>query len=132
MIRCHDPKVLNSFRDLLPQIVEGFDPEKILSNPSTIFLTEGEDAALFEADGNIYSGHYLFRKARGRSAIELGKRFLSQMFNDYGAEVIKGVTPSSAKAAKWMNRQLSFTSYGTLNHQLGEFELFILHKKDFK
>lgn len=125
-----DHNLLESLRWMVPENSVGFSVD-LLSEEDTFFVTEDNDAALFEGDGSgCYTGHY-FLSSRGKEAKDRAKAFLQFMF-DRDAVVIKGLVPVEHKAARWMSRQLGFASYGTLQHPIGEFELFILHKKDFK
>ena len=87
---------------------------------------------MFEGEGNdIYTGHY-FMKDRGRKAIDACKAMLSEIFDAYGAKVIRGFTPSENKAALWMNRQLGFKSYGPIETFAGPCEQVILTRKDYE
>lgn len=109
----------------------GFDPERLVNEPN-IFLTEDGEGALFEYDRpHVYTGHYFFRQSRGKTALRLGQRILSEMFNVYGAEVIQGLTPVYLKQAKLMNKLLGFKDYGIVDTVAGPMGLYILTKKDF-
>ena len=80
---------------------------------------------------HIYSGHYYF-KSRGRQAITAGKGFLDELFNTcYNIDVVMGMVPIGHKAARWMSRQLGFTSHGVEELRDKHYELFILTKKEF-
>lgn len=133
MIRVRDEQFLQSVADEVLQFpIYGFDAKALVSD--AIVLSENYDIAVFEPRGvDIYSGHYLFKNSRGKAAITLSRRFLDEMFHKYEAKLIYGFTPVGHKAAKWMNRQLGFTSNGVIVHsEAGELELFVLHRKDFK
>lgn len=109
-----------------------FDCVGWIAHPLNIALTNTDgDIALFEVERPGYmSGHYHFN-SRGRSAITAGKSFLDEVFNPcYNVEVIRGLTPLENLGARWMSRQLGFTSYGAVKTDLGPHEIFILHRKD--
>lgn len=112
------------------------DPIDWLSNPDNIVLeNEHGDLALFEyafpGKKQIYSGHYFF-KSRGRQAIKAGKDFLDELFNScYNISILMGIVPVDHLAAKWITRQIGFTSYGIEEIREKEYELFILTKKEF-
>lgn len=109
------------------------DPIDWLSNSDNIILeNEHGDLALFERGiKHIYSGHYYF-KSRGRKAITAGKNFLDELLNScYNIEVLTGLVPIDHLGARWMSRQLGFTSHGVVHLHDKHYELFILTKKEF-
>lgn len=111
------------------------DPIEWLSDPANIALeNEFGDLALFEygvPTRKIYSGHYYF-KSRGRAAIKAAREFLDEIFNTcYNINVLMGMTPLEYPAARWLTRQVGFTSYGIEEARGKQYELFILTKKEF-
>lgn len=111
------------------------DPIDWLSNPINIcFENDLGDIALFELafqNKPFYSGHYYF-KSRGREAINSAKGFLDELFNTcYNIDTLMGFVPLRRKAARWITRQIGFTSYGTEEIHDEEYEMFILTKKEF-
>jgi hypothetical protein len=110
-----------------------FDPETWISNPDNVCLINAsKDICLFtyEKQG-VYSGHYFF-KSRGRNAINTAKCMLKEIFlGGYTVEVLLGLTPTDKLGAKWLSRQLGFTSYGELEINSSIYELFILTKKEY-
>lgn len=110
------------------------DPAEWLANPDNIALVnENGDLALFEKGvKNTYSGHYFF-KSRGRQAIEAGRVFLDELFNTcYNISILMGLCPLDNLGARWMSRQLGFTSYGAIEYSTDKsYEMFILTKKEF-
>lgn len=111
------------------------DPKEWLANPTNIALeNEYGDIALFEyglPNKQIYSGHYYF-KSRGRQAIQSARDFLDELFNScYNISIVLGLIPIQNRAARWITRQLGFTSYGLETLHDKEYELFILTKKEF-
>lgn len=110
--------------------------EDWLADPTNIALVnEHGDLALFEyafRDKPIYSGHYYF-KSRGQHAIQAARDFLDELFNScYNISIVMGLVPLNHKAARWLTRQVGFTSYGTEEIHEKEYELFILTKKEFQ
>jgi len=111
------------------------DAAEWLANPANIVLENDRgDLALFEygfPTQKIYSGHYFF-KSRGREAITAGRDFLDELFNScYNISILMGLVPKDHRAARWITRQLGFTSYGKEEIAGKEYELFILTKKEF-
>lgn len=104
--------------------------------------TADKNNVAFEQDGNfgvfeyeypgVYTGHYFFGSARGKTAIELSKAMLALIFDEYGAMCIRGMTPTHHKAALWMNRQLGFKDYGEVDTPAGPHRVVILTKADFE
>lgn len=105
-----------------------------MSNPDHIVLENRVgDIAIFEPDRNrIYSGHYFF-KSRGRQAINSGRELLDELFNScYNISIITGFVPLEHLGARWMSRQLGFTSHGVVQYLDDKhYELFILTKEEF-
>lgn len=111
------------------------DPIEWLSQPENIVLENDKgDLALFEYSfpiKKVYSGHYYFQ-SRGRSAIEAGRGFLDELFNScYNINIVMGLSPLEHKGARWISKQLGFTSYGTEEYNDKQYELFIITKKEF-
>lgn len=103
---------------------------------------EGDNIALIDDDGNIglfeknypgvFTAHYLFLPScRGRKAINLSIQMLREIFTNHGAKTIRGVTPLSNMAARWITRQLGFTSHGVCTFLQGPCELFTLTIDEF-
>lgn len=112
------------------------DPIEWLADPVNIALENDlGDIALFEyglPHHKVYSGHYIF-KSRGRKAIEAARLFLDEIFNScYNINIVMGLTPVEYKAARWLTRQIGFTSYGIEELHNKDYELFILTKKEFE
>jgi hypothetical protein len=110
------------------------DPIEWLSNPDNIVLMNDHgDLALFEKGiKDVYSGHYFF-KSRGRQAINTGRDFLDELFNTcYNIDILMGLSPLDNLGARWMSRQLGFTSYGAVTYKDNKsYEMFIITKKEF-
>lgn len=111
------------------------DPIDWVSQPENIVLENDKgDLALFEYSfpiKKVYSGHYYF-KSRGRSAIQVARGFLDELFNScYNIHVLMGFVPNDRKDARWLTKQVGFTSYGVDEINDKQYELFIITKKEF-
>lgn len=128
-------KVRAAVSQYADQIV-GFDPKDWLSNPKNIALiNDNDDIALFENQvslTNTVCGHYFFF-SRGKHAIKAAKEFLHELFsNDYPVETITGLTPEDHKGALWMNKQLGFKDYGSVDTAIGPCRFVMLTKEQWK
>lgn len=102
------------------------------ANPRNLMFVEGENVGLatYEYPG-VYTVHWYF-KARGREAINLAKEMVANLFENYGAESIRGVVRTNLKASRWAARQVGMKSYGIVTYADGEEnELFCATKKEF-
>ena len=109
------------------------DMDEWAANTNNVALESGDDFGVFEYEyPGVYTGHYFFGSARGKTAIALSKHMLAIVFDEYGAKTIRGMTPSHHKAALWMNRQLGFKDYGEVDTPAGPHRLVCLTKADFE
>jgi hypothetical protein len=113
------------------QHIVNADMEEWSNDPLNIYYMDNEDIALFNFEKTgLYSGHYFF-SSRGKQAREKAKKIIKDFFLRSGATSIRGLTPVENKAARWMNRQLGFQSFGLVETEDKEWcELFILTRKD--
>lgn len=133
MNRSYDPEVFREAYHLCPTADEEIDYAAWINNKNNIMLTSGKDVgcATYDYPG-VYSVHWFFREAKGRAAITLARNLLREMFTTYGAETIRGVTPMSIKAARWLAKQVGLTSYGILDyHDAEPHELMCITKEEF-
>jgi hypothetical protein len=94
-----------------------------LSDPRNIALRIGPDLSMFDHLGpNIYMGHSWFA-TRGRAALAHGRAMLDAMFHDYGAELIRGETPTTKPAALMFAKLLGFTVTGEAIRPIGKVTL---------
>lgn len=109
-----------------------FPYQKWVDNTKNVMLVDGDDVGLatFEYKG-VYTVHW-FYVSRGRAAIKMAREMLNLMFQDYGAEAIRGLTPTKIKSARWLARQVGCTSYGFETFPSGENEIFIMTKQEFE
>lgn len=120
---------------LLEKGTIGFDAKELVLNTDNILLTDGdENYALFEyAGAGSYYGHYFFSKARGRKALDLGKKMIKTMFNqELNTAIILGATPIENRKALWMSRQLGFSYIQEVNTKAGPMSICMLTKKEFE
>jgi len=93
----------------------------------------GNVGILHKADDGplgLYEAHIFF-KSRGREAIQRAVQMMSFGFDNTDCLVMRGYTPVDNRAARWMNRQLGYTSYGILSQLNPPCELFIVTKQEF-
>ncbi len=130
--RSFDPELLKKAFSRCPAYVtEGFDVQAWLNNPRNVMLTDEEDVGLatFEYPG-VYTVHWFYER-RGRKAIDLAREMIGVMFNEYGANAIRGLTAMELKAARWLAKQVGCKSYGVLKFSDGPHELLLMTKQDF-
>lgn len=110
---------------------DDFDAIEWISNHENIALVnDNNDMAVFEHETpKVVTGHYYFR-SRGRQAVNAGKEFLNELFVVSDTQLIRGLSPLTNLGARWMNRQLGFTSHGVVHTTTGPHELVMLHRKD--
>lgn len=126
--RTCDNEVVEAALAIRPDIE--LDVNSWLADPDNIAFVQEEDGSVglfgYEYPG-VYTGHYFFSsKTRGRNAKALATALLHEMFVNRGAKVIRGLTPLTNQAARWMTRQLDFESHGIVLTEVGPCELFIL------
>lgn len=122
--------LLENQRALLEKGSVGFYPEQMIEN-GAFLLVNGEDVSLFEEKSKgIYFGHYFFR-SQGRDALVSAKEILNFAFNDVVKTVI-GMTPTENKKALWFTRQLGFTMMDVVSSELGDLQISMLTKENFK
>ena len=101
------------------------------NNPDNLMFADGENVGLATMEyPGFYTVHWYY-KVRGREAIELGKAMLRNLFENYGAETVRGIIRTDLKASRWAARQVGYKSTGIFNFPDGtENEIFILTKND--
>lgn len=104
-----------------------------ITMPNNIMFIEGRDVgvASFEYPG-LYTVHWYFLDARGREAIDLGKRMCSLLFTEHDAELLRGLIKEELRASRWACRQLGFKSLGKITFADGDVnEMFVATKNEF-
>lgn len=126
--RTHDAALIRAAVE--PKARENFDPVKWLDETDNVAFVQETDRSigLFEWEyPGLYTGHYFFQpETRGKAAKALAQEMLSEIFLNYGAKVVRGLTPHTNQAARWMTRQIGFQSYGGVDTEYGPMELFII------
>lgn len=131
--RSFDPELMHKALAMCPPEMQdnAITEDNWINNHDNVMLEEEGDVGLatFEYPG-VYTCHWMFNR-RGREALTLARRMCDVMFQEYEAKVLRGLTRTDLKAARWAARQLGMTSYGINNHKEGEHELFIMTKDEF-
>lgn len=132
-MRTHNVQLVQEAIEFIHPEGNLIDAKSWLEDPTNIALVNDQgDLALFEIGlKNIYSGHYYF-ESRGRKAIQAAKGFLDELFNTcYNIDVILGLTPLTNLPARWLSRQVGFTSHGVVKGPKRHYEMFIITKREF-
>ena len=93
---------------------DSFDLTELIKDRKNIVLRCGPAFAVFtHIDDGQYEGHYLFPpEIRGKKAVSVAKKLLSEMFTKHSAMIIHGLTPRDHRAARFVNRALGFSPVG--------------------
>lgn len=122
-------KVTECTRDICPIS----ELEAWFINPKHHMFLAGEDnvgLATYEYPG-MYTVHWYYT-VRGREAIELAKRMIANLFENYGAQAVRGLIKDNMKASRWACRQVGLKSQGFMTFEDGDVnELFTATKSDF-
>jgi len=134
MHRSFDSELLKKAAEPYPEILKrDFDFKAWVDNLNNVMIVDGEDVGFFTFEyPGVYNAHY-FMVSRGRDVLAKANAVFGMMFNEYGAETLRGLTKKSLRKACWMARQLGFKSYGNIKpFNDEEHELFFLTKADFQ
>jgi hypothetical protein len=132
MNRSFDPEVFReAVKDYPEMIAPTFDFKGWLDNPNNVMYVEDDNVGLctYEYKG-VYTVHWYY-KTRGRAALRLAVRMLSDLFENH-AKAVRGLTNVKLKAACWAARQIGMKSQGIMNYPDGDYELFCMTKQDLK
>lgn len=132
MHRSYDAALMQEAYESNPIPTHPINYQDWLDKPKNLMLIHGDDVTLFswEYDG-VYSAHW-FYVSRGKGVLETAKLALDTLFNEYGAEAVRGITPVANRPACYMVRRVGFKSYGKEVFPSGtECELFIMTKEDY-
>lgn len=102
------------------------------SRPRNLMFREGDSVGLatYEYPG-LYSVHWYYT-VKGKDAVDLGRRMIGNLFENYGAEVLRGFVKTRLKHSRWAIRQLGFKSHGILTFPDGdENEVFFITKDEY-
>lgn len=133
MIRSFNPEDFRKAAEPYPEILSpSFDFESWVGNTNNVMYVE-EDGSVglctYEYPG-LFTVHWYF-KAKGREALNLAVRMLDDLFTNYGAKAVRGLTKVQLKAAKWAARKIGMKSYGVVKFPTGEYELLYMTKDEF-
>lgn len=109
------------------------DMDDWIADKNNVCFDDGNDnygAFEFNWPG-VFTGHYFFSNARGRTAINLSRAMLRRLFDEHNAMAVRGLTPTDHKAALWMNRHLGFKPHNVVETEAGPHRVFVLTKADF-
>ena|SRR5690349_4767935 len=102
-----------------------------LEDDRNIMAVDGKDTGLATYNyPGVYSVHWFF-KSRGRDALNQARAMLDWLFQNSDAKAVRGLTKEHIKAARWLARQIGFTSYGIIEFADGPYELFCMTKEEF-
>ena len=124
MERLTDPAECRAVTDIHPDYFT-FDVEKWLSEPRNYAYKEGDNVAFGEYKSpGVYWVHFCYDTARGREAIDLTKRMFKQLCEDTPLKTAIGFIHVDNRKARWLIRQVGFTSLGFTETEDGLREIF--------
>lgn len=118
----------------LPQIES--DPDKFKQffyGEKNLMFADGENVGLatYEYPG-CYTLHWYF-EVRGREALNLGAAMIKNLFDNYGAKIVRGIVRVDLKASRWAARQIGWKSHGIVRFSDGtDNEVFTMTQEDLK
>lgn len=129
MIRSYDPEIMRKATEGI--VDKDFDFPSWTANEKNVMWDEDGSIGLatYEYPG-VYSLHWFYR-IRGRAAMDLARRMVDDLFTNYDAHSVRGLTPVKNRAARLAARWLGMKSYGVIMTTDGEHELFCMTKKEF-
>lgn len=138
MKRSFDLEKFRRVEEKYPHWFQNFDDDEWLSNPLNVMFVEGESVgqAEFNAPG-VYTMHYYFNNLHGKKARDLARKMIREMFNNYEAKILRGITPIENRPALLMARMVGCQSLGFVSRGDEKFEVFyitedLLNKKEGK
>jgi hypothetical protein len=131
MFRLTDSQLCRTVTDLYPDYFT-FDAETWFSDARNYAVIEGQNVGFAEYKAvGVYWVHFCFHTARGRDAIELTKRMLSQLKADNKVTAVIGLIEKRNRKAKWLIRQVGLQSIGEVYTHNGLCEMFYTSTKEF-
>ena len=128
--RDHDT-VADAIKDYRYMTGDGDLGEWLLNEDHYAFMDEVGNLGIIRKDRDGLFDSHIFFKSRGREAYKKAVDMMMNAFDNYDVKIMRGYTPLYNKAARWMNRQLGYTSYGPLPDLDPPCELFIVTKDEF-
>jgi hypothetical protein len=131
--RTFDPEDLRKGTDLYREHVPGdFDFKAWVENINNIIIKDEDSIGFitYEYPG-VYSAHHFHKTRRGKEAISMSLAMMKFGFDNYPIRVMRGLTKTRLKAARWIARQLGFKSYGIVDTHGEPYELFMVTREQF-
>jgi hypothetical protein len=123
---------LKTVRGIIQNHPDYFDVDltEWLANPLNLALQEGQNIAFaeFKSPG-VYWVHFCFDEARGRRAIELTQKMFSEFCRLRPVQTAIGMIALENRKARWLIRQVGFTSLGEVDGPAGPSEMFYATKE---
>jgi hypothetical protein len=128
--RCRDPKVLDEALDPYDYHMEPTN-EVWLNHPGNLAYTLGDNLgmATFDYPG-LYTVHWFF-KAKGLKAVKTSLALLEPIFNEHGAQAVRGVTPLDNKPSRRLAKYVGFETISIEEYPDGPYEIMLLSKDRF-
>lgn len=140
MIRSFDPEIMRkAFEPHVRYHDDKMDYDAWIGNRKNVmYVIDNGDVGLatYEYPG-LYNVHWFFNQTRGKAAIKLAQEMLDALFQDEGAQIVRGLTPVDLKPARWLAKYIGFKSYGVVKcpeddgPNEGFCELMLLTKHEF-
>lgn len=128
--RCYDHRVLDAALEPYDYKMEP-DNETWLKVPGNLAYTVGDDLGLATHDyPGLYAVHWFF-KSRGLQAVKVCLSMLEKVFNEHGAEIVRGVTPIDNKPARRLAKYVGCETLCIEEYPDGLYEIMVLSKDRF-
>jgi hypothetical protein len=122
--RLTDPVKCREVTDKHPDYFT-FDVEKWFLEDKNYALQEGDNIAFGEYKSpGVYWVHFCFDTAKGREAIQLTRDMFTEFCKQRPVRIAIGLIQVNNKKAKWLIRQVGFTSLGLIDTENGLCEMF--------
>ena len=110
-----------------------FDVEDWFSKEGNYALIEGKNISFGEEKSpGVYWVHFCFDTAKGRDAIRLTQEMFREFCLRCPVRIAAGLILLENKKARWLIRQVGFSSLGEVDTKIGRCEMFYATAKDFK
>ena len=124
MKRLTDPVECRKVTDKHPDYFT-FNVEDWFSKEKNYALQEGDNIAFGEYKSpGVYWVHFCFDTAKGREAIQLTRDMFAEFCNKCPVKMAIGLIEVNNRKAKWLIRQVGFTSLGLIETENGLCEMF--------
>lgn len=111
---------------------DGFSAEEWVANRNNGLFVERHNVGLatYEYEG-LYNVHWFFDDAKGRDAIALAKKMLTELFETTTAKAVRGMTRVELRGVRWLAKHVGMKSLGIVEMADGPNELLFMSKEDF-